>query len=58
MTYGNGKACGHSVKVVWVLTHSHDLGNDGISCPVNPKDFGKFLQVLCSSFSYREDRVT
>lgn len=57
-TYRNGKAGGHSVKVVGVLAHSHDLRDDGLASPLHPEDLRKLLQVVRGGLSDREDGVT
>lgn len=41
-----------------MCAHGHHLGNDRLIRPINTKDFCKFLEVLCSSLSNREHRVT
>lgn len=37
-----------------MLTHAHNLGNDGNLGPLNTKNFSQFLEVYCSSFAYAE----
>ena len=55
--YRNGKAGSHSVEIVWVLPHSHDLGNDGLIGPVNAKYFSELLEILGGCFSDGKDGV-
>lgn len=57
-SYRDGKAGSHSVEVVWVLAHGHDLGNDGFICPVNAKYFRELLEILRGCFSDGKDCVT
>lgn len=40
-----------------MLTHGHDLGDNGIIGPLDTENFGKFLQVLSGRFTDREDRI-
>lgn len=40
-----------------MLPHGSYLGNDGFACPFHSENPSQFLEVLCSSLSYREDRV-
>jgi hypothetical protein len=56
-TYGDSEARGHPVKVVGVVAHGRDLGNDGLTSPLDTKDLGKLLQVVRSGFADREDRI-
>ena len=58
VTYRDGEAGRHPVKVVGVATHSDNLGDDLFVCPLDTKDFGELLQVLCAGFSDAEDGVT
>lgn len=51
-THGNGKASGHSIKVVWMLTHGHDFGNDRFTGPFHPENLGQLLEVLSGGLSY------
>jgi len=37
--------------------HSHDLWNDSFVGPLNTKYFGQLLQVVCCSFTDRENCV-
>lgn len=39
-------------------THGHDLGDDGLTGPLDTKYLGQLLQVVSSSLSDREDCVT
>ena len=50
-TYGDGEAGCHSVEVVGMVTHSHDLRNDSVICPLHPENLSKLLQVLRGSLS-------
>jgi hypothetical protein len=40
-----------------MLTHGHDLRDNGIARPLNTEDFRKLLEVLSRSFTDRENRV-
>jgi hypothetical protein len=55
--YRDCKASRHSVKIIGVLSHSHDLGNNGFICPFHSKDFCELLEVLRSCLSDGEDGV-
>lgn len=56
-TYRDGKAGSHSVQVVGVVAHSHNLGDDGLACPLHAKYFSQFLQVVRSSLTDGKDCV-
>lgn len=56
-TYRDGKASGHSVQVVGVASHSHDLGNYLLARPLHPKDFRQLFQVMSGSLTNGEDGV-
>lgn len=56
-TYSDGKAGGHSVEVVRMCPHCHDLWNDGFISPLDTKDFSELFKVMCCSFTNGEDRV-
>lgn len=56
--YRNGKARGHPVKVVGVVAHSHNLGDDSLTGPLDTKDLSKFLQVVSSRFTDGEDCIS
>lgn len=40
-----------------MVAHSHHLGNNGFTGPLDSKDFGELLQVVGCSFSDGEDGV-
>lgn len=44
--YRNSEAGGHSIEVIGMLAHGHDLRYDGVVGPLNTKHLGEFLQVL------------
>lgn len=56
--YRNGKARGHPVKVVGVVAHSHNLGDDSLTGPLNTKDLSKLLQVVSSRFTNGENCIS
>jgi len=56
-TYRNSEAGRHTVKVIWMLAHRCDLGNNCIAGPFDTKDLRQLLEVLSCRFSYREDGV-
>lgn len=41
-----------------MLPHGHDLRNDRLARPLNTENLCELLQVLCSSLSDREDRIS
>lgn len=57
-TYRDGEAGSHSVQVVRVVAHGHNLGDDGLACPLHAKYFSQFLQVVRSSLADGKDCVT
>lgn len=57
-THGDREASCHSVKVVRVLSHGHNLRDYRTLSPVNPKYLRELSQVLRGSLSDREDGVT
>ena len=40
-----------------MLPHGHNLGNDGLICPVNAKYLGELLKILGGCFSDGKDGV-
>jgi hypothetical protein len=40
-----------------MLTHGHDLGDNGIIGPLDTENFSEFLQVLSGRFTDREDGI-
>lgn len=57
-THGDREASCHSVEVVRVLSHGHNLRDYGTLSPVNPKYLRKLSQILRGGLSDREDCVT
>lgn len=57
-TYGDGEASGHSIEIVWMLTHGRDFRNDRFASPFDAEDHGQLLKVLSGRFSYREYGVS
>jgi hypothetical protein len=57
MTYRNSKTGGHAVKIVGVLAHGHDFGNDGFVSPLHAKHLGELLKILSRGFTNGEDGV-
>lgn len=58
IAYRNSEAGGHSVKVVGVLAHSHDFGNDGFVGPLDAKHLGELLKILSRGLANREDGIS
>lgn len=56
--YRDRKASRHSVKVVGMLAHGHDLRDDSFAGPLYAKYFSELFEVLSGCLSYREDSVT
>lgn len=57
-THRDGETGSHSVEVIRMLTHSHDLRDDRFAGPLDTEYFRKLLQILRCSFSNRENSVT
>lgn len=57
-TYRNGKAGSHPVQVVGVASHSHNLGDNLLTCPLYAKHLCQLLQVVCGRLANREDSVS
>lgn len=57
ITYRDGKAGRHSVQVVGMVAHGHDLGDDGLTGPLHAKYFCQFAQVVSSCFTDGEHGV-
>src|ERR1700712_4164436 len=56
-TYCDSKTCRHSVKVIWMSTHSHDLRDNCFICPVNAENFCELFEVLGRCVTDREDCI-
>ena len=41
-----------------MTSHQHYSGNDGFTCPFDPKDFRQLLEIMRRGFSDREDSIT
>lgn len=57
-THGDCKAGCHSVEVVGVLSHGHDLGNNRALSPFDSENLCQLSQVGGSSLTNGEDGVT
>ena len=40
-----------------MLSHGHNLGNNGLARPFDSEYFSQLFEVLSSSLSYREDGI-
>lgn len=41
-----------------MASHSHDLGNDLLTSPLDAKHLSQLLQVVCGSLTDREDSIS
>lgn len=57
-THGDCKAGCHSVEVVGVLSHGHDLGNNRALGPFDSENLGQLSQVGGSGLTNGEDGIT
>lgn len=58
VTYGNGKAGGHAVKIVRMLAHSHHLRNNRLLRPIDTENLGELLKILSGRLTDGKDGVT
>ena len=56
-TYRDRLHGGHSVEVIWMLPHTHDLRHNLHLRPINAKDVRQFLEVNGCRFAYTKDRI-
>ena len=57
VTYANGKASRHPVKIIGMIAHSHHLGDDFLASPLGSKNLSKLLEILCRSLTDRKDGI-
>ena len=57
LTHRDGEAGGHSVEVVGVGAHCHDLWQYRLAGPFDTKDLCELLEIVRRSLSDGEDRV-
>lgn len=41
-----------------MIAHSHHLGDDRLTCPLNPENFGQFFKIVGRCLADGEHRIT